>query len=348
MTAALHTSTPESRNEPVPLAYARALLVTAREQGMDVAALLADAAFPFDPLAPPAQPCFVSMEQYSRLCICLFRAMDDESGGIMPASRTRFGSTRLLLYSVIRCQSLAEVLSRAAEFNHCCLERSAERGAWFEAEAGPGLASLNYRPAGQSDGSQEGVLCGLSMWLRLCSWLIGQPIDMVSASCAGPRPTSMHSLRHFFHCPIDFGGGHHRVTFSARHLSAPVVRSEADLKAFLPNAPYHLVIKPVASDGSIASRIQHLLSEDLLEPPGFEALTGMLNMSARTLRRRLEKEGTSYQRIKDNARRDAAITLLCRTRLPVAEIAVRVGFSDPSAFHRSFKKWTGLAPGEYR
>ena len=71
-------------------------------------------------------------------------------------------------------------------------------------------------------------------------------------------------------------------------------------------------------------------------------------MSARTLRRRLEKEGTSYQRIKDNARRDAAITLLSRTRLPVAEIAVRVGFSDPSAFHRSFKKWTGLAPGEYR
>ena len=72
------------------------------------------------------------------------------------------------------------------------------------------------------------------------------------------------------------------------------------------------------------------------------------NMSARTLRRRLEKEGTSYQRIKDNARRDVAISLLSRDRLTVSEVAEQVGFSDPSAFHRSFKKWTGQSPGSYR
>ena len=71
-------------------------------------------------------------------------------------------------------------------------------------------------------------------------------------------------------------------------------------------------------------------------------------MSARTLRRRLEREGTSYQRIKDNARRDAAISLLRGDGLTVSEVAERVGFSDPSAFHRSFKKWTGLSPGSFR
>jgi AraC-like DNA-binding protein len=92
-----------------------------------------------------------------------------------------------------------------------------------------------------------------------------------------------------------------------------------------------------------------LLGNDFREElPGFEALTDMLNMSARTLRRRLEKEGTSYQRIKDNARRDAAITLLSREKMTVSDVAEQVGFSDPSAFHRSFKKWTGLSPGEYR
>jgi AraC-like DNA-binding protein len=82
--------------------------------------------------------------------------------------------------------------------------------------------------------------------------------------------------------------------------------------------------------------------------PSFEELTGMLNMSPRTLRRRLEKEGTSYQRIKDNARRDVAISSLTRDRMTVSDVAEQVGFSDPSAFHRSFKKWTGLSPGEYR
>jgi len=127
------------------------------------------------------------------------------------------------------------------------------------------------------------------------------------------------------------------------------VRDESELEAFLKVAPYHLVIKPVATDGSVTSRIRELLGQDFREEmPSFEALTGMLNMSPRTLRRRLEKEGTSYQRIKDNARRDVAISLLSRDRMTVSDVAERVGFSDPSAFHRSFKKWTGLSPGAYR
>ena len=350
MTAALHKSTGDGRNETVPLAFAKALLVTAQARGLDRRDLLAEAEFPFDPLAPPAEPCFVSVEQYSRLCMALFRVMDDESGGIMPGHPTRFGTTRLLLYSILRCQSLEDVLNRAAEFNRCCRERSSRRTAWLDKAADSGLATLCYRRHGSQGStiSEEGVLCGLSMWLRLCSWLIGQPIDVLSAHCAGPEPASMQSLRHFFHCPLAFDAEHHSVTFSARHLEAQVIRSERELAAFLPIAPYHLVIKPFASDISVTTRIQQMLGEDLLEPPCFEALTGMLNMSARTLRRRLEKEGTSFQRIKDNTRRDAAITLLSGTRLPIAEIAVQVGFSDPSAFHRSFKKWTGLAPGEYR
>ena len=63
---------------------------------------------------------------------------------------------------------------------------------------------------------------------------------------------------------------------------------------------------------------------------------------------RLEKEGTSYQRIKDNARRDVAITLLSKEGRTVSDVAEQTGFSDPSAFHRSFKKWTGQSPGSYR
>ena len=118
---------------------------------------------------------------------------------------------------------------------------------------------------------------------------------------------------------------------------------------FMRVAPYHVVIKPVASDASITSRIRNILGSDLgRELPSFDDLTSALNMSPRTLRRRLEKEGTSYQKIKDNARRDAAISLLSRDRLTVSDVAERVGFSDPSAFHRSFKKWTGQSPGAYR
>jgi transcriptional regulator GlxA family with amidase domain len=70
--------------------------------------------------------------------------------------------------------------------------------------------------------------------------------------------------------------------------------------------------------------------------------------NAITLRRRLEREGISYQAIKDQLRSDVAIDYLCNSNLSVDEIAARVGFQDASAFHRAFKRWNGLQPGEYR
>lgn len=339
-------------NEPVPLAFAKALLVQARAFGCDVAAMLEAADFPFDPLLAPAEPSFVSMEQYSRLCVELFRELADESGGVLSGSPTPFGTTRLLLYSVIHCRSLRAVLERAMEFNAVCRERSGEvRVNRLDVNEDSKLASLHYYSVAEpaNPPPQDGALCGLSMWLRLCGWLIGQHIDVVSARCAGPAPDKLDALRHFFPCPVSFDADSNTVTFSARHLDAPVIRTEVDLEKFLPVAPYHVVIKPVASDASISARIRSLLGDDFREEmPSFEELTGMLNMSPRTLRRRLEKEGTSYQRIKDNARRDVAISSLTRDRMTVSDVAEQVGFSDPSAFHRSFKKWTGLSPGEYR
>ncbi|HEX8886167.1 MAG TPA: helix-turn-helix transcriptional regulator, partial [Noviherbaspirillum sp.] len=64
--------------------------------------------------------------------------------------------------------------------------------------------------------------------------------------------------------------------------------------------------------------------------------------------RRLQDEGQGFQAIKDDLRRDIAIEYLARPDLTLIEIANLLGFSEPSTFHRAFKKWTGVAPGEYR
>jgi AraC-like DNA-binding protein len=73
-----------------------------------------------------------------------------------------------------------------------------------------------------------------------------------------------------------------------------------------------------------------------------------LAMTPQTLRRRLQDEGHGYQALKDALRRDAAIELLAQRDLTLVDIANRVGFSEASTFARAFKKWCGVAPGEYR
>ncbi|WP_165787144.1 AraC family transcriptional regulator [Pseudohalioglobus lutimaris] len=343
-------STTHSYNDTVPMEFTRALLVQARAYDKNVEAILQAARFPFDPLRQSAQTAFVSREQYSRLCVELVRALGDESGGVMPDVRTPVGTTRLILLSMLNSADLAAAIRRAIEFNAACrVRRGAELVNQLTVDNEHKEATLSYLHGDDAPDVQHSVLCNLAMWIRVCGWLIGQHIDIARATCAGPQPGMKAGVRHFFPCPVAYEQPVNSVTFSVRHLEAELVRDEAQLHEFLKLAPYHIVIEPQVSHLSVTCRIRAILGNDFCsELPSFEELTGLLNMSARTLRRRLEKEGTSYQRIKDNARRDEAITLLSRHGLTVSEVAERVGFSDPSAFHRSFKKWTGLSPGSYR
>ncbi|RYF31488.1 MAG: AraC family transcriptional regulator, partial [Comamonadaceae bacterium] len=73
-----------------------------------------------------------------------------------------------------------------------------------------------------------------------------------------------------------------------------------------------------------------------------------LRMSASTVQRRLAAEGTSFQSLKDELRRDLAIVRLNSSTVPLAQLAYELGFADSPAFQRAFKGWTGSAAGAYR
>ena len=76
--------------------------------------------------------------------------------------------------------------------------------------------------------------------------------------------------------------------------------------------------------------------------------SGKLNMTPQTLRRRLKEANTSYQEIKDAIRKDASVYYLSKPDLSIDEIALLMGFSEASSFHRAFKKWTGKTPSNFR
>ncbi len=337
--------------ERVPIAFVKAVLVQAKSHGRDVEGLLKGAGIEGNPLNDDAADSTVSVEQYSRLCLALFRSIDDESGGFLPGVSTPLGGTRLLAYSMINCRTLGQALQRAMEFNATCRERGDERVVHqLERDSHNKTARLCYLSgAADAPGLQVSVLYSLAIWMRFCSWLIDQPIDILRAGCADREPGRRGGVDHFFHCPVAFGQRSNWVEFSDAVLQAPIVQDESKLERFLELAPYHVVIKPMVSDVGVAARIRRLLGNDFRrELPTFEELAYQLNMSERTLRRRLDREGTSYQRIKDQQRRELAISLLENEELTVSDVAELLGFSDPSAFHRSFKRWTGRAPGDYR
>ena len=82
--------------------------------------------------------------------------------------------------------------------------------------------------------------------------------------------------------------------------------------------------------------------------PSIEAAAAMMNMTKRTMMRKLKSEGTSYQQLKDQVRLDKAVTLLTKYNLPINQISESVGFSEPAVFTRAFLNWTGDSPSHFR
>jgi len=147
---------------------------------------------------------------------------------------------------------------------------------------------------------------------------------------------------------LEFRASHTALLFHASHLDLAVVQNERTLKEFLRRAPENILVK-YKNVSSLTARTRRRLRQCLPGMmPGFESLAAEMNMTPATMRRRLHDEGTSYQNIKDQLRRDIAIGYLSHSDRSAMDIGLELGFSERSAFHRAFKKWTGASPGEFR
>jgi AraC-like DNA-binding protein len=105
----------------------------------------------------------------------------------------------------------------------------------------------------------------------------------------------------------------------------------------------------VTREGGHAERLRdYLTSNALAQRPQMDVVARSLGISVRSLRRRLDEEGVSYTSLLNEARATLAKRMLDDPRRSIYETAYAMGFSDPSAFHRAFKRWTGMTPTQYR
>jgi len=137
------------------------------------------------------------------------------------------------------------------------------------------------------------------------------------------------------------------VILPAAALDMPLVHADASLTRILERHAQELLSKLPAVD-SLHGRVRDLLAAELQRGKiGLDHIGALMHMSPRTLRRRLREEGTSAGKLLDEVRRDLAVGYL-RQDVAISEIAFRLGFSDGSAFHKAFRRWTGRSPAHYR
>jgi AraC-like DNA-binding protein len=182
----------------------------------------------------------------------------------------------------------------------------------------------------------------------LLCWLVGRRIPLLEARFRCAEPPAAHEYRLMFCDHMSFDQAESYVDLAPAFLDLPVIQTTKSVKPFLRDAPGSFIVK-YRNPGSLAARVRKMLrAMPMAGWPAADQMAERLHVAEATMRRRLKQEGYTYQSIKDDLRRDIAIGELQDTDRTIADIATSVGFAEPSAFHRAFRKWTGMRPTDYR
>jgi len=311
------------------------------DAGQARARVLAAAAIAPSVLAAPAAR--VPAAAFSALWLAIARELDDEFFGL-DRRRMKVGSFDLLCRVLVECADLRSALRLMIEMFHVIFDDVEAR---LSDDGQIVRLILDCRIADPVRGifAQETLLVMLH---GVMCWLAGRRIPLTRASFAYPSPPQVSEYRVMFSGDLRFDAPVTAVEFAARYLASPVVQNSDSVREFLRAAPQSIFLKYRNDRGWVARVRRRLRACHGSSWPTLQDLAGEFGLAPATLRRRLEAEGSSFREVKDGLRRDRAIDALSQSEQTVAEIAATLGFSEPSAFHRAFKQWTGVRPGEYR
>ncbi|MGJ7497990.1 AraC family transcriptional regulator [Variovorax sp. RT4R15] len=278
---------------------------------------------------------------YSRMWVALADLMDDEFFGL-DSHGLRRGSFALMTRAAVSSENLGHALRRSLRFLRSSLDD-------FRGEL---IHTGSEARIVLHDGGVMRRLFGYGTWFilvhGLACWLVHRRIPLLEMQfrCAAPHDDSHYRTR--FCDNLLFGGTSTHITFDSTLLDLNIVETPETVDRFLREAPGNLLVQYRNEASTCAMVRRRLRGQSPDQWPEVDRIAEDMHIAGTTLQRRLQLEGSSYQRLKDDLRRDIAIDLLSRHALTVSEIASRTGFQEPSAFHRAFKKWTGVNPGAYR
>lgn len=284
----------------------------------------------------------VRTEQFVALSEKAIELLQDENTGYLETP-TRPGTFAMMCYASIHRPTLGLFLQRGIDFYHTISDS-------YLLELEPDGDYINYVLTLKSNASDPDnilPLTLLSVIHRLSCWIIGQSLSLKSVNFSHSRPQNAKDYNLLFKAPILFDQPRNSLRFSSKQLELPNRQSEQNLEEFLTLPSLALMSLP-DYENSLVDKIRMMIQQNVADHfPEFDAIAEKLQLTSATLRRRLRTEGTSYQNIKDDIRRDTAIYLLSSGTKSIEQVAEDVGFTEPTSFYRAFKRWTGVTPRDY-
>lgn len=272
-------------------------------------------------------------------------ALHDDAIGIAAGQRIDRGYFGVLDYLVRSSANVGAALEAAARF----FPLANTHGRLEVARRGPAVI-VERHVLGDESGSlppqvSEFALTAMVQLFRDATtetW----SLQGVSFRHRAPQDTSRHEA--FFACPLEFGSKVDSLVIDDAVLEIPMQAPDAGLRRLIERHGEQL-LQDLPTEASIVDDVRRVLLRELgCMRDGSDHVASLLGTSRRTLHRRLDEAGTSFKQIREDLRRSLAHRYLVDGEMSVGEVAVLLGYSEVSAFHRAFKGWFSETPARYR
>jgi AraC-like DNA-binding protein len=163
-----------------------------------------------------------------------------------------------------------------------------------------------------------------------------------------PRPADLHEHARLFSCPVYFERPVNAFVLDRALLSQAIPGADTVLQELLTKQA-EAILARVGDADDLVTRVQRLICTEMRgDVPALPRVAAQLGLSTRNLQRRLQEEGTTFHKLLDKTCHEIAVYQVRQQRLPIGEVAFLLGYSEVSAFHRAFRRWTGTSTAQFR
>ena len=289
----------------------------------------------------------INGEQFQTFIRLLCKESDNPILGLETGDFVQPGSYSVLGYITMSSATLGEAVARIAPFEKLV----GDMGTTQIAGSGDHIRLIwacNYTDPIVRPQMVDNVFAS---WINYARWLAdnnaASPVEVhLEHPSPGPELESAYTER--WGCPVRFRSNEDAIVLHKDLLSTPLRQPDPLLRKTL-EAHALSQLATLDTDTALTNRVKHSIRKQLMHGiTRQDMVADHLGMTSRTLQRKLSQEGVSYQQLLDEVRQAMAEDFLTNSELGIPEIALRLGYSETTSFHRKFKAETGKTPGEFR
>lgn len=285
----------------------------------------------------------LTADQYAYLLKLTIIHGDDESFGSL-VRPIRQGSFHLMAQACISCDNLQQVIERCIKFYSLMNEQVNWQLIITEQQCQLHF-DLHQQP--NVDYSYFSAFNCSVIW-RWLSWMIDKPIPLEQVSFNFSSSVSSNEIKQIFNQNVTYDAPHNTLIFDQSFLKVPVKQTSHSLRLFLNKVP-ECLLSHYQEEMSFTKQLQdYLLAQENINEVTLVKAAQYFCCSEQSLIRALRAEGTRFSALREQIQKRRAHHLLIKSSLSNQQISQQLGFSEPSVFYRSIKKWFGKTPSQYR